>query len=321
MNVNNIIPKILNDFLNYLTALSYSNNTIKCYCSNILEFFTFIKHYLKIDIAIQDFDIFILLQVKEKDIIAFLVYLNNNKENNPYTRERKMIAIKKFYKWLLSGNPTINGKNPTVNISSIKKVTRLPKYLNLEKAKTIQNIFTPKNCRYPIRNNTIITLFLSSGMRVSELVNTNLSDIDFENNCINIIGKKNKERKVYFSNYCKKRLLTYINIRDNNKKVTNINDALFLSNQNKRISIKSIDKICKKAYELMGLKDCNYTVHTLRHTSATIMYQYNKVDIKTLQEFLGHEVINSTEIYTHISKDQVRNAINSNPLNNFKKVA
>lgn len=321
MKVNyNTNPKILNNFLYYLSGIrGYTEETIKAYNSDLLQFCKFIKEYLKIEIAIKDFNIFIFLQVKEADIIAFLVFLNFNKNNSPYTRQRKLCAIRRFYRWLFSTNPKIQKNNPTKNIPNIKKVIRIPKHLTLEQSKKIQEIFTLENSKFPFRNNAIISLFLNSGMRVGELININITDINFANNSIRVFGKGNKERLVYFSNKCKIKLLKYIGTR----KIIDLNAPLFISYKNKRIGIDGVEDICAKAYSLMGLQDYKYTTHTLRHTAATLMYRYVSQDILLLKEFLGHTSISATEIYTHIYNKQIKEAVNENPLNEFsaKEVA
>lgn len=187
------VPKILEKYLNYLIAIKgCAKNTIVAFSSDLMQFFNFIKEYKSIPVLIKDFNVFILLQIQEADIIAFLVYLNYNKDSNPYTRQRKITALKSFYKWIFSIYPKTvhNRKNPTYDLTSIRKIDRLPHYLTLNQAKEIQNIFNLSNTRYPKRNNTIITLFLSSGIRLSELININICDIDFDANSIIIFRQK-----------------------------------------------------------------------------------------------------------------------------------
>ena len=271
---------------------------------------------LNILVEVKEFNIFILLQVKKADIIAFLVYLNFSRNNNPYTRQRKLVAIRSFYKWLLSIHPSgYTMENPAKTIPDIEKIERIPKYLTLEQAKKIQNIFTLENSKFASRNNAILSLFLNTGIRASELININLKDINFEKNQISIIGKGNKERIVYFSNSCKEKLKKYIEVRNRNKKIINIDEPLFISYQKKRIGIDGVEDVCAKAFKLLGLEDYGYTTHTLRHTAASLMYIYVKQDILLLKSFLGHANINSTQIYTHIYNKQVKEAVDRNPLN------
>ena len=315
------IPKILEKYLNYLIAVKgCSSNTIKAFSSDLMQFFNFIEKYKEIPIPVREFNIFILLQVKEVDIIAFLVYLNYSRDNNPYTRQRKVTALRSFYKWIFSVFSKINNrKNPTLGLDSIKKVERLPKHLNLSQTKEIQTIFNSSNTRFPERNNAIISLFLSAGIRLSELININIEDINFENNSIVIFGKNSKERIVYFSTTCKNVLLKYIKTRNLSKEEKYLHFPLFLNRFGDRIGIDAVENICKKAYKLIGLDDLGYTTHTLRHTAATIMYTYVTNDILLIKEFLGHTSLASTEIYTHLNNNKIKEAVERNPLNNYKR--
>ena len=312
-------PKILYDYLNYLLIQkSYSKETIKSYNTNLLLFFKFIKEYLKIKVEIKDFNIFILLQVTEADIIAFLMYCNYSKNNNPYTRQNKLIIIRGFYKWILHTFPDGElHKNPALAIENIRKVVRLPKYLNLEQSKKIQKVFNKTNSTNPERNNAIICLFLSTGIRVSELTSINLKDINLTQKEIQIIGKGNKERIVFFSEYCKQQLEKYLELRNKDKKEANNEEPLFLNDKKERFTRYGVYYICKKAFELIGIKDNHYSPHTLRHTSATLLYMYVKKDTLLLKKFLGHDSIASTQIYTHIHNTDLKEAIAKNPLGNL----
>lgn len=315
------IPKILEKYLNYLIAVKgCSVNTLKAFSSDLMQFFNFIEKYKEIPIPVSDFNIFVLLQVKESDIIAFLIYLNFNRDNSPYTRQRKVTALKSYYKWLFSVFTKINNrKNPTLGLASIKKVERLPKHLTLSQTKDIQKIFNHSNTRFPERNNAIISLFLSTGMRLSELININLGDVNLEDNSIVILGKNSRERIVYFSNYCKEVLLQYINVRRLNQENMNLKSPLFLNKRGERVGVQAIENICKKAYHLIGIDELGYTTHTLRHTAATIMYTYVKEDILLIKNFLGHESLASTEIYTHIHNKYLKQAVERNPLNHYER--
>ena len=186
-------PKILNDFLMYLyTIKGYSQNTISTYNFNILHFLKFLLQYWDIPIKTKDVTIFILINVKESDIAAYLVYLNYLKDNSPSTRKNKIESLRSFYKWIFSSFPTNTNmkENPMLSLPSIQQQLRLPKYLNLKDAYKIQNIFNISNSRFYIRDNLIITLFLQTGMRLSELVNININNINFDKKSITIIGKK-----------------------------------------------------------------------------------------------------------------------------------
>lgn len=326
MKINwNDNPRILNLFLNYLLGIcGYSMHTIQAYNSDLRQFFNFIKEYNHLPIEIQNFNIFILLQVNKHDVIAFLVSLNFNNNNNPYTRQRKLSAIRSFYKWLLSTYPAGHQKeNPTKTIPNIEKLIRIPRHLSIQQAKEIQNIFTLENTKYPQRNNAILSLFLNTGLRAGELIGINIKDINFKDKTILVYGKGHKERKVYFSDSCKQKILNYINYRNRKEKVVDISAPLFINRFGKRIGIDGIEDVCAKAYKLMGLENYGYTTHTLRHTAATLMYIYVTQDILLIKNFLGHITVISTEIYTHTYNEKLKEAVNKHPLNNFeiRKVA
>jgi len=165
------------------------------------------------------------------------------------------------------------------------------------------------------RNFAIITLFLNCGMRLSELVNINLKDIDYENYKLNVIGKGNKERTIYLNNACMNAIKEYLKVRPKDGVKFSSRDALFLSERKERISNRTVQYIVKEEFKLSGIDPNKYSVHKLRHTAATLMYQYGNVDIRALQELLGHESISTTEIYTHVNNEQIRNAVENNPLN------
>ena len=204
---------------------------------------------------------------------------------------------------------------------NIEGIRRLPKFLKLEQAKKIQEIFTLENSRMPIRNNALISIFLSTGARVSELINANVEDVNFNNNTITVIGKGNKERILYINEKSRNSLKRYLEQRYRTKKIFNLNEPLFLNKNGRRLGIDGVEDICSKAFKLIGLGNCNYTTHTLRHTAATMMYWYVTQDILLLKEFLGHKYITSTEIYTHIYNKKLKEAIDKHPLNlnNYEK--
>ena len=196
----------------------------------------------------------------------------------------------------------------------------MPKYLSLEDSKKLLNVTYDENDENKERDYAIITLFLNCGLRLSELVGINISNIDFSENRLTVIGKGNKERTIYLNNACVNAIKDYISVRPtegvkNDSKASN--KALFLSNRKERISNRTVQYIVDRELTKAGLDTSKYSTHKLRHTAATLMYQYGNVDIRALQELLGHESIATTEIYTHVSNEQVRNAVESNPLANL----
>lgn len=326
MNVlSNEISVILNKFSNYLLNIkNYSSLTVKEYIIDLMMFFRFIKDYCEIGLEVEEFNIFILLSVKQSDIIAFMVYLNYNKNCTASTRKRKMCAIKAFYKWLFTFYPTGDLKNPSKGLPVVQDIHRLPKYLSLEEAKSLVNVFNCNNSKFSVRNNAIIGILLNCGLRASELANINLCDLHLKEKYICIIGKNNKERIVYLNSTTKKKIEEYLKIRNNQKEVINMNDALFLSYRKGRLSLRTVENIVMNAYKLAKLQNCGYTTHTLRHTTATMIYKYVKPDVLLLKELLGHSTVKSTEIYTHVDNKDIRKAFESNPLGNFipnRKVA
>ncbi len=312
-------PIILNHFLKYLFNVKhYSINTINEYRLDVMMFLRFIKQYLSISIEVNRFSVFIIRNVKREDLLAFLVYLNTNRNCTACTRKRKIAAIKAFYKWLYTFYPAENMCNPAENLPSIQEVSKLPKYLSLNEAKGLTGIFNLSNCNNPERNNAIIALFLNCGLRVSELSNIRLCDLNLHEGSIRIIGKGNKERIAWLNKYTKEIIGDYLNVRNRNLELVDDMQCLFLNRVHQKLAVRTIEAIVDKAYNLAGIGDRGYTTHTLRHTSATIMYQYVKPDILMLKEFLGHSTIKSTEIYTHINNDQLKKAVDSNPLCDFE---
>ena len=314
--------EILKNYSNYLVAIEgYSEITAKGYSSDLVNFFTFIKEYKNIEVPISFFNVIILRQVKKQDIIAYLIYLNYSKDNKPSTRKRKIYAIKNFYNWLINVYLKIDIENPARKINPIQKIKRYPKCLSLKQAKQIQQIFTLENSKYPLRNNAIISLFLSTGIRRGELININIKDINFSEKKILICGKGKKEREVYFSEYCKLQLEKYIDYRKrkDNLNCLDKNTPLFLNKNHTRLKENGVEQICHNAYKLIGLEDEGFTAHTLRHTAATLIYKYVKPDLLLLKNFLGHESIVTTQIYTHVSNNKVKEAVKKNPLSSFIK--
>ena len=199
---------------------------------------------------------------------------------------------------------------------------RLPKYLSLDDSKKLLEAAGNEENRNNKRDYAIITLFLNCGMRLSELVGINIKDINFSECQMTVIGKGNKERTIYLNNACMSAINNYLSVRPVEGIKTdklNSKNALFLSERKERISRRTVQYIVDKELSAAGLDTNKYSVHKLRHTAATLMYQYGKVDIRALQEVLGHESISTTEIYTHVANVQARSAIENNPLADIKQ--
>ena len=325
-------PEFLNDFLNYsATILNKSENSIKEYNYDMAHFLKFIKFKYKLTdvtdeeyiktIEISDFDLDTLKKITLQDIHSFLAYLRTCYQSKPATLARKVSTIRIFFHFMCNKTKKLP-INPAQDLESPKLDKRLPKYLTLDQSKELLEAASNSevtaghgNHDNSERNFAMITILLNCGVRLSELVNMNISDIDFENNKLNVIGKGNKERTIYLNNACIKAINNYLKVRPVEGVKFNSKDALFLSEQKKRISRRTVQYIVKQELKIAGIEKAEkYSVHKLRHTAATLMYKYGNVDIRALQELLGHESISTTEIYTHVDNEQIRNAVESNPL-------
>lgn len=319
-------PEILNQFIMYkLNNANLSKKTVQEYNYDLYNFLKSMKVikllYKDLDkisneefekIYIKDLDIKFINSITSLDIDFYIAYLNMNKKYKPTSRARQVASIKSFFK-CLHINLKETDTNPTVSIASPKLGKRVPKYLTLDQSKllltTINNDLDNKNTE---RDYCIITIFLNCGLRLSELISINVKDIKGDTIVVN--GKGNKERTVYLNDACIKTLARYIAVRPNEG--VKDKDALFLSERKTRISRRTIEYIVQGYMKKAGL-DEKFTPHKLRHTAATLMYKYGNVDIRSLQELLGHESIQTTEIYTHIDNNQLRDAVKSNPLSDI----
>ena len=275
--------------------------------------------YDKIDIS--KFSVSDLKKITLNDIHAFISHLAVDNKSKASTRARKISTIRIFFKYLTEEGDVLE-KNPAQNLKTPKLDKRVPKYLSLEDSQKLLNIAQDDDNRNAQRDFAILTLFLNCGMRLSELVGINIKDIDFSENKLTVIGKGNKERVVYLNKACINAINNYLQVRPKEgikRDKRNSEKALFLSERRERISNRTVQHIVYKELAKAGLDSSKYSVHKLRHTAATLMYQYGNVDIRALQELLGHESIATTEIYTHVSNDQVRNAVESNPLANYNQ--
>ena len=327
-------PEFLNDFLAYIaTILNKSTNTVKEYNYDISHFLKFIKYKYKMvnikdienikQISIEDMNLDTIKKISLQDIHSFLAYLKENYNSKPATLARKTASIRTFFHYLCNKTKRIPN-NPAQDLESPKLDRRLPKYLTLEESKKLlETASTPKpkksnnNHDNSARDFAMITLLLNCGMRLSELIGINISDIDFENRKLNVIGKGNKERTIYLNDACISAIKNYLEVRPRDSVKYNSRDALFLSEQKKRISKRTVQYIVKQEIKLADIdRPDKYSVHKLRHTAATLMYKYGNVDIRALQELLGHESISTTEIYTHVDNEQIRSAVEHNPLAN-----
>lgn len=318
-------PEYLNSFLDYsITILNKSPNSVKEYNYDIANFLKFMMIHFKLtnetdyeQIDITTFSEQDLKKITLSDIHSYVSHLAIDNKSKATTRARKISTIRIFFKYL-SQKTSILEVNPAQNLETPKLEKRMPKYLSLDDSKKLLNAADNQDNRNYKRDYAITTLFLNCGMRLSELVGINLNDIDFSECKMTVIGKGNKERTIYLNKSCMVAINDYISSRPPQSLIKrdskNSEKALFLSEQKKRISNRTVQSIINKELQQAGLDFKNLSVHKLRHTAATLMYQYGNVDIRALQELLGHQSISTTEIYTHVSNEQVRNAVESNPL-------
>ena len=317
-------PEFLNAFLDYSAIiLNKSPNSIKEYNYDLAMFFRYMSKHFNLsneeefnNIKINDFPAEYLKKITLEDIQAFVAHLAMENKSKPATRARKISTIRIFFKYLSIKTDYID-INPAQNLETPKQEKRMPKYLSLEDSKKLLNIAADEDNRNKERDFAITTLFLNCGIRLSELVGINRKDIDHSECKMTVIGKGNKERTIYLNKACMKAIDEYLLVRPIEGIDYKSKDALFLSERKERISNRTVQHIVKKELYKAGLDISKYSVHKLRHTAATLMYQYGEVDIRALQELLGHANISTTEIYTHVSNEQVRNAVESNPLANM----
>ena len=325
-----LMPPLVRDFASYkLTIQVCSKKTVDEYLSDLRLFLKYI--YAKrngIDYLSDDFDYIdisgldneFIFSITTSEIYDFFVYVSNDRRNKASARSRKLSAIKALYKYICQKRHLMD-KNPAIDIESPRKRQSLPKFLSVEESinllDAVQSDVTSKTRE---RDYAIITLFLNCGMRLSELVGININDIDKELRSLRVLGKGSKERIVYLNDACRDALTKYLNIRLSERyKAINL-PALFISKQNKRISNKTVQWLVYKYLAAAGLEYKHFSTHKLRHTAATLMYQTGKVDVRVLKEILGHEQLNTTQIYTHVSNKGMEDAINVNPLATIKSV-
>ena len=320
-NFIDTFPSYVIEYLNYNSVIKNRSDWTVCeYANDLQTFFRFLKIIRGLvpketpfeEITIKDISIYTVASVSLQDAYMFLVYCKDTRQNNERTRARKATTLRMFYKYL-TVQKRILDENPLQELDAPKIKKTLPKYLTLEES---LDLLKSVDGKFKERDYCILTLFLNCGMRLSELVGINLKDIDFDDNKLNVIGKGNKERTIYLNNACIKAIKEYLSIRPKEGVKFDSREALFLSEQKRRISNRTVQYIVKEELRLAGIDQNKYSVHKLRHTAATLMYKYGQVDIRALQELLGHESISTTEIYTHVDSEQIRNAVENNPLAN-----
>mgnify|MGYP004511424933 FL=1 len=315
-------PALFHSFGSYKTVVqNRSVNTVSDYLSDLRLFFRYLRmsrenlpaeQFSKIDISCVD--LAYAGSVKKSEIYEFLNFMTEHGKNHAGARARKLSAIKAFYKYLTVATGQLS-ENPARDIEGPKIKQALPKFLSYEESlsllQTVQNDTKSKTC---LRDYTMITLFLNCGMRLSELVGISLSDIDPALRSMRVVGKGNKERILYLNDACRQSLTLYLQQRQSLQSSKENRKALFLSSRGQRISPKTVQWVVYKYLDAAGFSNRKLSVHKLRHTAATLMYQSGQVDVRVLKEILGHEQLNTTQIYTHVSNEQLQRAMQANPL-------
>ena len=330
VNYQTDAPDILREFLAYHeTVKAHSKRTVDEYFLDLRNFFRYLKQVrdpalkdLPLDqIDIMDVDLDFVSKVTLTDVYAYLTYLSrdraqhHNSSNSEYglsaaSRARKLATIRSFYNYLTNKKHLLR-ENPVKDIDSPKLRKTLPKYLTLDQSTELLDSVDGKNQE---RDYCILTLFLNCGLRISELVGLNLNDISEDT--LRVLGKGIKVRILYLNDACREALNSYLAVR---RPITGRDaNALFLSSRNERVSRSTVHAMVKKRLSAAGIDSSEYSSHKLRHTAATLMLQ-NGVDVRAVQEVLGHDHLNTTEIYTHVDNEGLRTAAKANPLSKVKK--
>ena len=315
-------PPIIKEFLGYLgTIKGKSPKTVEEYYLDLRTFFRYMKRQRSLvspeipfeEISITDIDLSFIKTITLTQVYEYMNFLVSERHNKAATRSRKVSSLRAFFRYLTNKTNQLD-TNPVEELETPKLKKSLPKYLTLE-----QSIDLLAHVDGPTkeRDYCILVLFLNCGMRLSELVGLNISDVRHGSSTIRIVGKGNKERIVYLNDACLDAINHYLAVRP--KEALIDRNALFISKQRKRISPKTVQYIVKKYLKDIELDGAGYSVHKLRHTAATLMYQHGHVDIRVLKDILGHENLGTTEIYTHLSDEQMANAAKANPLSSIKQ--
>ena len=316
MNSFSGIPEPLASFLIYNESIqNKSARTTEEYFYDLRTFYRYLAlhfglvpetvEFNTIDINLVDLEI--LKQVDLKLIYEYLNYLNRVRENAASSRARKIASLRSFFKYVCK-KANLLEVNPTAELDSVKINYHLPKFFTLDESLTLLNAVDGRNSK---RDYCILTLFLNCGIRLAELVGINISDI--KDDRLTVIGKGNKERTVYLNDACLMAIKNYLPEREKINISPGARNALFISQRGTRIGRRMVQTMVEKYVKKIGLDPRKYTTHKLRHTAATLMYE-SGADIRVLQEILGHKQLNTTEIYTHVSNENMRDAVKKNPL-------
>jgi len=326
ITINNInsdeCPYFLNDFFTYQrVVLLKSEKTIEAYKCDLRIFLRYLKvkkgdvppdtPFNMIDIS--DIPLEYIKSLKKFDILQYLNYVASERDNTAKTRHRKLASLRMFFKCMHRDLNLIEN-DPTKDVDYPKMHDHLPKFLTLDESINLLNNMNADDPFY-LRDYCIVTLFINCGMRLSELVGLNLQDINLDERSMRLLGKGNKERIIHINDACADAIVSYLSERKPSEKEPN---AFFLSKQATRISNRRVEQIVDNALRDSNLDNRGLSTHKLRHTAATLMYQHGNVDPLMLKEILGHKSISTTEIYTHVSNEGLKTAMDASPLANIK---
>lgn len=320
INYKDLCPSPLSDYLEYSIAIKgRADKTVNEYFLDLRTFYRFLVIRFKLSSDVENFEeidispvtLDVIKKVRIMDLHAFIAYSDRQRKNSNRTKARKMASLRSYFKYLHSIVKLIS-ENPAIDLETPKSKSRLPVALTLDESKNLLSSISGSNEK---RDYAIIMLFLNCGLRLSELISIDIDKI--KGDTLTVIGKGNKERTIYLNDVCVKAIEEYLEVRQDPK--PGHEKALFISNRKTRFSQKGVQHMLDKYLQEAGLSGKGYSPHKLRHTAATLMYQHGHVDIRALQEILGHESISTTQIYTHINKDLLRDAVKQNPLNEIKE--
>ncbi len=312
---------IMREFLGYTeTVKGRASHTVDEYFIDLRTFFRFMKRSKQIvtdnvdfdSITVDDIDLDFIRSITLTDIYEFMNYLRQERGNSNKTRARKTTSLRMFFRYLTDNTHQLE-VNPMRAVDIPKTSKSLPKYLTLDQSKELLSAVGASDNEFKERDYCMLTLFLNCGLRRAELAAINLQDIR-PDNTLRITGKGNKQRVVFLNTACREALDEYLKVRPRDG--VKDREALFLSRLKKRISLQGVHYVVKGYLKQVGGAQ-DLSTHKLRHTAATMMYQYGQVDIRVLQELLGHENLGTTEIYTHLNDTQIRDALDSNPLSSI----
>lgn len=319
------IPEILRDFLEYhSTVKGHSDKTVVAYYTDLKILLRYLKRRRRLvsadvpfnEIDITDVDIDFLKQTRLEELYSYQSfspeYIDTRNALSAASRCRRTSSVKSFFAYLTTKRHLLSN-NVTLELDMPKRKASLPRYLEEEEC---ERLLSACEGPYMYRDYCILMIFMSCGIRISELVSLNLTDVYADH--LRVLGKGNKERVVFFAEGCREAIDDYLAVRDNGKIKEEDQNALFISSRNSRITVRGVEMMVDKKLKMAGLDSSRFSPHKLRHTAATLMLK-NGVDTRALQEVLGHSNLNTTQIYTHLDNAALHEAAMANPIGRKKK--